>query len=183
MDHDRGRHLGIQGQELPLRVPRPDPFRPVRPGGGELHRRERQGQARDRAEGREGRDHPRGRAVRGRRCRRRRAFRQGERPAGGDARGVFRDRSGPLVARHQAQAGARRRDLSRRLQSRHHVVPAPVARSRAALQDADRQRRRLQPARQAARHLRARTSTISATSIRFRHNCSSRKLWRPAWAT
>ena len=68
--------------------------------------------------------------------------------------GLFGHRARPLLAGHQAQARRRRRHLPCRLQPRHHAVPAPGARERLALQDAGRQRRGLQPARQAARHLR-----------------------------
>ncbi len=55
-----------------------------------------------------------------------------------------------------SSSGQRRRDPAHRLQPRHHAVPAPGARGRAQVQDADRQRRRLQPERQAEGDLRLR---------------------------
>ena len=91
-------------------------------------------------------------------------------------------RARPLGAGDQAQARPRRRDLARRIQSRHHPVPAPGARERPAFQDAVRRRRGLQPARQIARERSARTSTISAISIRCRRNCSTPQNSRPASA-
>ena len=76
----------------------------------------------------------------------------------------------------------RRRDLARGLQSRHHPVPAPGARERPSLQDAVRQRRRATASSTSCARRSARTSTISATSIRCPRNCSIPRNSRPGSA-
>ena len=74
LDHDRGFDRRVQGQEPAIRLPRADPFRPVRPGLCGLHRRTCQGQTRHGAQGRQGRADPRGRSLWRRRRRRRRGL-------------------------------------------------------------------------------------------------------------
>ena len=60
---------GVQGQEPAVRVPAAGPQRPVRLGVLHLPQGEQRGEARHRARGPQGRDHPRGRALRLRRRR------------------------------------------------------------------------------------------------------------------
>ena len=57
-------------------------------------------------------------------------------------RGLFGLRARSVIAGHQAEARAAGRDLPHRLQSGHQPVPAPGARTRPALQRADRAWRR-----------------------------------------
>ena len=107
LDHDRGRDRRVQGQEPAIRVPRADPLRSIWPGLRRLHRRARQGEARRRAEGREGRAHSRGRPLRRRRRRGRRGLFQGGRPQRRPARRIFGGGSRSVVAGDQAQARRR----------------------------------------------------------------------------
>ena len=157
LDHDGGLDRGVQGQEPAIRVPRARsiPTSTARPLPASSPRTPRPSSAssprtsRSRSSTRTG---PMASAS--------------PTPASGSAKEngpadrdegrLFGHRARSLLAGHQAQARRRRCDLARRLQSRHHAVPAPGARERAAVQDAGRQRRRLQPARQAARDLRQR---------------------------
>ncbi len=197
LDYHRHRLLGVQGQGPPLRVPGADSFRSIRRSRSIVPRGACQGQARRRSQGPQGRGDLRGRTVRHRRRRGGCRAVQGARHRSDRAQGrLLGEHTGSFLAGDQAQARARRRHPAHRLQPGHHAVPAPVARGRPALQDADRQRRGLQPDRQAARHLRGRyrqflqrrsgagpISTISATSIRCRRSCSIPSRWRPQWAT
>ena len=103
---DHHLHLlgGAREPEPQVRLPRPAERPPVRPDVDRLHRPERQGQARQGAQGPPRGDHPRGRRLRRRRVQGQRGGRQEgglqHRPEGG-LRG---DRARSLAAGDQAQA-------------------------------------------------------------------------------
>ena len=131
VDHHLHRLGGVRGPESQVRVPRRS-----RAAGQfglmstRLPRRERQGQARQGAQGPARRDHPRGRRLR--RRRRRRATRRARKKAGfkivlKEGYSATAPDLSPLVTKlKRARA---RRHLPHRLQPRHHAVPAPVARA------------------------------------------------------
>ena len=144
----------VQGQEPQVRVPPDGAFRSVRPGLVHLRHRERQGEARQGPQGRQGRHHQRGRPLRSGRRPGSRGEMQGARHPGraqGRLRGDL-DRS--LRAGHQAAPRQARRAPARRLQPRHHAVPAPGQGGGPEVLGADRPRRRLLPVRQARGDLR-----------------------------
>ena len=130
---DHHLHLlgGAREPQSQVRLPHPAERPAVRPDVDRLHRPERQGQARQGAEGPPRGDHPRGRRLRGRRVQGQR----GRREEGGLQHraegGLCGDGARSLAAGDQAQARPARRHLPHGLQPRHHAVPAPVARARA----------------------------------------------------
>ncbi len=142
--------LGRAGEpQSEIRVPGAAERPPVRPDVHRLHRQERQGKARQGAQGPQDRHHPRGRRVRHRRLEGQRGGREEgrlQRRAEGRLRGHH---AGPLVAGDQAQARAARRRVPHRLQPRHRAVPAPGARAGPEVQRARRPRGRLRRVRQA----------------------------------
>src|SRR6516162_4863748 len=93
LDHHGDRNLGVQGPKPSIRVPRPDPLRPIWPGVRRVPRGKRQGEARARAEGCEGRDRPRGWALWGGGGAGDEAIRQGARPADRAAGRLFGERA------------------------------------------------------------------------------------------
>ena len=147
---------GLQGQEPAVRVPPAGAFRPVRRGVLLVRRRERQVQAQEGSEGRQGRHHPRGRPLRRRRRHGQRGQVQGARHPGRAQGGLRRHLARSLRARHQAAAGPGRCDPAHRLQPRHHAVPAPVQGGGPEVVGPDRPRRRLRADRQADRDLQGR---------------------------
>src|SRR6516165_3730330 len=93
LDHHGDRNLGVQGPKSPIRVPRADPLRPIWPGIRRIPRGKRQGEARARAEGCEGRDRPRGWALWGGGGAGERAILQRARPADRAAGRLFGERA------------------------------------------------------------------------------------------
>ena len=158
VDHHRGRDRGLQGQEpaLTSSAPRSTPTSMAQ-AGDELPRRACQGKARHRAQGRQGGDHPRGRPLRHRRRRGRRAFMQGERASRSCVKEGY-SATTPDLSSLVTKLKRARADVILHAGYNPDITLFLRQAREAGLQfqDADRQRRRLQPARQAARNLRRR---------------------------
>src|SRR5207247_674439 len=97
---------GVQGPKPSIRVPRPDTLRPIWPGIRRVPRGKRQGVARPRAKGREGRDHPRGWTLWGGGGTGVGAIRQGARPADRAAGRLLGERTKMMVERYKATTNA-----------------------------------------------------------------------------